>query len=181
MKYIDLDFFQPERDRVAEKRKKMIPILITSIILIILVLAWIILRLDETRLTNKLDDLTNEVTISQNTVQTLEQKVNYTNSSISSYENGKTNINPLGMQISEIKASHLRSIMSSTPNEAFYKDITIKNSILTLDGYTKNTQVVAKIMNNLESTNLYDDIVISKIVKDDDSGYTFTINATMKE
>lgn len=181
MKYIDLDFFQPERDRIAAKRKKMIPLLIVCSLIFLLTMVLLILHFDKVRLNEKLVDLTTQVTNLQTNNTTLEREIQAADSSISDYEDGKTSFNPLGMQINDIQAGHLRSIMASTPNEAFYTDIIIKDNVLTLNGYTKNTQIVAKIGHNLEDTNYFDEVVISNVVKDEHSGYLFTINAFIKE
>lgn len=179
MKYIDLDFFQPERDRVAEKRKAMIPLLIGCIIIFLLIVIYFMLQYKENELNDELVELTSETTTEQVNISTLSQEINDTNALINVYEEG--NDTPLGMKLNDIQAAHLRSIMASTPNEAFYKDITIKDNLLTLDGYTKSTQVVAKIVYNLESTNYFEEVVISNIAKDEDNGYSFTIDAFIKE
>ncbi len=185
MKYIDLDFFQPERDRIALKRKKMIPLVLLAALLITMCLSIIGLVLSEKNLETDLAEISKVNLEIEDDIIELEKNIDDVTGVIDRYENGASGNSTLstgdGVSINEIKEEHLNAILASTPKEAFYSKILIEENVLTLEGYTDSTQVVAKIVYNLEQTGYFEDVLISKISTSEDSGYVFTINANVKE
>ncbi len=185
MKYIDLDFFQPERDRIALKRKKMIPLIILVVILIGIIGLIANLYFSEKALETRLLEITEENLRIQAEITAYDKNIEDIENTLKRYEEGANGQDPFGVtggeSINNIREAHLNAILGSTPKEAFYSKILIADNLLTLEGYTDSTQVVAKIVYNLEQTGYFEKVLISKIATNDDSGYEFTINANIKE
>ncbi len=185
MKYIDLDFFQPERDRIALKRKKMIPLVLLAIALIFIILFFGYLHHREKKLEKDLYNTTERNLEIQTDIATLEKEIDDIERTLERYEEGASGQDPFGItggvSINQIRAEHLNSIIASTPKEAFYSKVLIEENLLTLEGYTDSTTVVAKIVYNIEQTGYYNEVLITNIATSEDTGYVFTINAHIKE
>ncbi len=181
MKYSDLDFFQPERERLLIKRKKMIPLVFLAAFLIVILLAIIYLQTTHMKLKATLEEQTNIVTEKENNNAQIRATIDQTKASIQMYESGQMSDGLGSFVIKEISAEHLKAITLSTPKEAFYSNFRFEENVLTLEGYAISTQVVAKIVYNLENTGLYDNVLITNISNDENKNYKFIISADIKE
>ncbi len=181
MNFRDLDFFQPERERLLLKRKKMIPLVILAVFLILILLVIVYLQTSQLMLTKKLEETNSQLSYQQTEIDQKNAYIEQANKRIDSYENGDGINSPDDIIIKEINAEHLQAITTSTPKEAFYSNFKFEENILTLEGYAVSTQVVAKIVYNLESTGLYENVIITSITNDENKNYKFIISAEIKE
>ncbi len=183
MNYTDLDFFQPERERLLQKRKKMIPLVILAVFLILILLVIIYLQTTQAALTKELAEKETQVTEMKNEISTVQDEIKAAQATINRFENDANGeVNELDdVVIKEINAEHLQAITTSTPKEAFYSNFRFEENVLTLEGYALNTQVVAKIVYNLESTGLYENVLVTSITNDENKNYKFIISADIKE
>ncbi len=185
MKYTDLDFFQPERDRLFLKRKKMIPLVFLAIFLILILLSVIYLQTTHSKLTKTLAEKNREIKDTEIIIAQTQANIDNAEAKITMYESGQMNDTVNGglgsFVIKEISAKHLQAITTSTPTEAFYSNFRFEEDLLTLEGYATSTQVVAKIVYNLESTGLYENVLITNITNDENKNYKFIISADIRE
>lgn len=187
MNYEDLDFFQPERDREALRLRNTIQKIVPAILLIVILVYFIILSIQQNILENELENITSQNEITQEEIKDAESEIHDLKANIKSIEDLTTVLESsdvLGVTpISEITEHQLIAIKYSTPEEAFYTNIDIANEKLKLEGYAKNTQVVAKLVYNLGLTEYYENVYIDNITisENDENSYEFTIYANIKE
>ncbi len=181
MKYTDIDFFQPERDRLIIKRKKMIPLVFLAFFLILVLIFIIYLQTTETKLSKTLQEQTQIINDAETNNALILANIDQTKETIEMYESGEVRNDTGAFVIKEISAKHLQAITTSTPKEAFYSNFRFEENKLTLEGYAISTQVVAKIVYNLENTGLYENVLITNITFDENKNYTFIISADIKE
>lgn len=185
MKYIDLDFFQPERDRRTIKRKKMIPLALLAFGLSLILLFVIYLQIAEAKLDKELADIVVESGQEEMEMIKLQAKNESIREEVARYESGIEQLDPFkasgGIPINDIHQEHLKVVLYSTPKEAFYERITMQDNVLTLVGYSETTQAIAKIGYNLEVSGYIENIRITNISAETEVGYYFTIVSDIKE
>lgn len=187
MKYTDLDFFEPERKRVILRFRKNIRQSIPAVVLIIVLVNFISLSIGEKLLSNELEDLLQQNENIQLEISQGEEDIDNLKNSIESIQEATTDLKNSDISgvtpVSEVTEHQLLAIKQSTPVEAFYSNILIQENVLMLEGYAKTTQVVAKIVYNLEQTEYYKNVYVDNIAisQDNENSYFFTIYASIKE
>lgn len=185
MKYTDIDFFQPGREREVENRKKRIPLYIGTLVIFGIVGLFVFSTLQVRKLNSQNELLSSQLTQADTKVATMQHENENIKNQIIDVDNalnGFQSVNSTNGS-GKLNISHkmLEEIIEGTPSEAFYKEVSIKDNVLVLIGYAENTQVIAKIIYNLENGGNITSIGVGGISKDSNGYYNFTIQAVLKE
>ncbi len=184
MNYKDINFFQPgfEREKIA--KKKRIPFIVIGTCLAIILLYVIFLELSERKLSKEYDALDTELINVEAQVVVSQSQLEEVSGDLQKLQTAKNDLeseNSIAIQGGKsITDEQLKAILNSTPKESFYSSIVIQEGVVVLQGYAETTQVVAKIVYNLEQTGKVGDVLLSNVMRDGDN-YTFTITTNLKE
>ncbi len=80
--------------------------------------------------------------------------------------------------LSTVSSDILEAVQISVPSSLFLNDLTVVNGQLTITGYAKSPNTIARFQNNLESQSIISDVFVSDIVKELGS-YNFKLTANV--